>query len=109
MLNKDPAMIWIWLNPKNGFINFSINKSMQQDIDEWNDDKTLKPKILFCGRFSIVLNFIYVIIENSKVSNKILLFIFVNVEFQLFLLIIQFKKIFQEKCSYSIVKFILII
>ena len=28
ILNKDPAMICIWLNPKSGFKVFPINKSM---------------------------------------------------------------------------------
>ena len=50
ILKTDPAIIWIWLNPKKGFKNSPINKSMQQAIDDCNDDKTLKPKILFCGR-----------------------------------------------------------
>ena len=56
-------MIWIWLYPKNGFKNFPINKSMQHAIDEWNDDKTLKPKILFCGRLILVLNFMNLLVE----------------------------------------------
>ena len=50
-LNKDPAMIWILLNPKKGFNNFPIIKIIQQEIDDWKDDKTLKPKMLFCGSF----------------------------------------------------------
>ena len=58
ILKKDPAINWIWLYPKNRFKNFPVNNSMQQAIDECNDDKTLKPKILFCGRLILEINFI---------------------------------------------------
>ena len=57
ILNIDPAMICIWLNPKSGFKVFPKNKSMQQAMDECNEDKTLKPKILFCGRLRLRFNF----------------------------------------------------
>ena len=58
ILKKDPAINWIWLYPKNRFKNFPVNNSMQQAIDECNDDKTLKPKILFCVRLILEINFI---------------------------------------------------
>ena len=50
ILKKYPAIIWTWPNPKKGFKNSPITKRIQQAIDDCNDDKTLKPKILFCGR-----------------------------------------------------------
>ncbi len=62
MLKRDPAIIWIWVSPKKGFKNPPINKSMQQAIDDCNDDKTLKPKILFCGRLILQLNFMNLLI-----------------------------------------------
>ena len=49
ILKKDPAINWIMLIPKKGFKNSPVKISMQVAIDDCNDDKTLKPKILFCG------------------------------------------------------------
>ena len=46
ILNKDPAIIFCALNPNNGLRLFPVNKSMQQAIEEFNDDKTLKPNML---------------------------------------------------------------
>ena len=50
MLNNEPAINSIGLNPNNGFKNIPINRRIYADIEELNDDKTVKPKILFFGR-----------------------------------------------------------
>ena len=50
MLNNEPATNSIGLNPNNGFKNIPINRRIYADIEELNDDKTVKPKILFFGR-----------------------------------------------------------
>ena len=63
ILNKDPAIILISLFPNNIFKFLPINKRMYQDIDDCSDDKILKPKILFCGKSNLVMNFIYLFSE----------------------------------------------
>ena len=53
ILNIDPAIILILLSPNNRFKLLPINKSMQQDIDEWSDDNIVKPNMLFFGKFNL--------------------------------------------------------
>ena len=60
ILNKEPVIKCTGSDPNNGFKNFPINKSKQQDNVDCKEDKTSNPKILFCGRFMFALNFILI-------------------------------------------------